>query len=694
MLKNHLKKLPYLMLITILILSQSTSAMAATQTISGDPIDLEVEDSGLIIPYFDNWVSGYQYYDYGAKNNVLWLNSGAEGYDADVVWSADCGSCTNFTPVSNTQLDPWTIVTVYDAGSTGIRITQTVSYLNGAKYYNISWSVQNTGSTTYTNLMWQHGGDTYFGGIDSANGSYDPGLDMVYITNSGVTGIMGLLGTPSSPIDHYYEGHYSSVQGALSSGSPLPDTVDPAYVDAGYAVEWDRASLAPGETWEISAIEKWTTSGDVQVLTPAGQSGFAGETFNYNFTIQNLQSSGDTFDLSVNSSEGWTVALPGGPTVTIAAGGSEIVQVQITASAVGVDLTTLTATSQADSGVTNDGSVTTTAAAPPADTDNDGILDSVEGTGDRDGDGVQNDLDYDPTGYFYDEATGEIISGGLVSASGPGAITTYETGATGSYRFSTDGTAGTYTLAVTLPPGYEWSDTCLRDDPPAYDPTGNPDPDVLGAGEDGTTGFLTSNTCRSFYLTLDLAAGDPFLINNNLPLKALPLPATGFVPGRVSEIPAQPAEASYQNLGGLWLELPSLGVSTTIMGVPAVDGQWDVSWLGNQAGYLMGTAFPTWDGNTVITGHVWNADNSPGIFLNLKSLQYGDQIRIHAWGEIYTYQVTQNRRVSPNTPGSVLEHKDGDWVTLFTCEGYGEYWGGYGYRRMVQAVLVDISPAQ
>ena len=96
----------------------------------------------------------------------------------------------------------------------------------------------------------------------------------------------------------------------------------------------------------------------------------------------------------------------------------------------------------------------------------------------------------------------------------------------------------------------------------------------------------------------------------------------------------------------------------------------------------------------MITGHVWNADNSPGIFLNLKSLQYGDQFRIHAWGEIYTYQVTQNRRISPNTPGSVLEHKDGDWVTLFTCEGYGEYWGGYGYRRMVQAVLIDISPAQ
>lgn len=42
---------------------------------------------------------------------------------------------------------------------------------------------------------------------------------------------------------------------------------------------------------------------------------------------------------------------------------------------------------------------------------------------------------------------------------------------------------------------------------------------------------------------------------------------------------------------------------------------------------------------------------------------------------------------------SVLEHKEGDWLTLFTCESQGEFWGDYGYRRMVQAVLVDVNPS-
>ena len=37
------------------------------------------------------------------------------------------------------------------------------------------------------------------------------------------------------------------------------------------------------------------------------------------------------------------------------------------------------------------------------DGDGDGVGDACEGTGDRDGDGIPDNQDYDPTGYFYDE---------------------------------------------------------------------------------------------------------------------------------------------------------------------------------------------------------------------------------------------------------------------------------------------------
>jgi hypothetical protein len=155
------------------------------------------------------------------------------------------------------------------------------------------------------------------------------------------------------------------------------------------------------------------------------------------------------------------------------------------------------------------------------DADGDGVPDSLEGTGDRDGDGVPDCEDYDPTGYFYDETTGQIIAGGQIAVTGPGAVVIAHDGSDGFYQFTTDGTAGTYTIGVTLPPGYAWSNTCLRQDPPPFDPTGGENPTVLGNGEDGDTGFLTSNACTDYYLTFDLAAGDPVIFNNNFPIGEL-----------------------------------------------------------------------------------------------------------------------------------------------------------------------------
>ncbi len=324
------------------------------------------------------------------------------------------------------------------------------------------------------------------------------------------------------------------------------------------------------------------------------------------------------------------------------------------------------------------------------DSDSDGMMDNQEQDGDRDGDGVADYQDYDPSGYFYDERNGKIVSGGSVAVTGPGVITIVEDGSSGYYQFLTDGTAGIYTMTVNLPPRYAWSTACLQSDPPAFDPTGQAEPVSLGNGEDGSTGFLTSNACTTFYLTFDLEADDPMIINNNFPLRKLPLPDTGFAPDRVTELPQQPDIRSYLQIGGMVLEIPMIDVETSLVGVPAVNGEWDVSWLGNQAGYLEGSAFPTWVGNTVITGHVWNANNQPGVFVDLKKLSYGDEIRIHAWGNVYIYQVQSSQLLSPYVTDPVMEHKEKDWLTLFTCEDFAEFWGEYAYRRVVQAVLVEV----
>jgi LPXTG-site transpeptidase (sortase) family protein len=165
------------------------------------------------------------------------------------------------------------------------------------------------------------------------------------------------------------------------------------------------------------------------------------------------------------------------------------------------------------------------------------------------------------------------------------------------------------------------------------------------------------------------------------------IPATGFAPGRLTILPAQ--KIAYAN-SDLWLEIPKLGVVMDIVGVPQSHGTWDVTWLGRDAGWLEGSAFPTWQGNTVITGHVWDALNRPGPFVNLHTLLHNDQVILHGWGDEYVYAVRSVGQVHPDETNAIMHHEEHSWVTLVTCHGYDEMTGGYRYRVIVRAILVDV----
>ncbi|MCP4142854.1 MAG: sortase [Chloroflexi bacterium] len=167
------------------------------------------------------------------------------------------------------------------------------------------------------------------------------------------------------------------------------------------------------------------------------------------------------------------------------------------------------------------------------------------------------------------------------------------------------------------------------------------------------------------------------------------LPATGFRHGKVIAFPEQPAAKAYTETA-MTLEIPKLGVNMPIVGVPQTENGWDVTWLGNSAGYLAGSAFPTWAGNTVITGHVWDSFNQPGAFAEIKSLKYGDQVQIQAWGLTYTYEVRESKLVTVKNVDAAFQSETYDWVTLVTCEFYNPFSGDYLFRRAVRAVLVSV----
>jgi LPXTG-site transpeptidase (sortase) family protein len=169
------------------------------------------------------------------------------------------------------------------------------------------------------------------------------------------------------------------------------------------------------------------------------------------------------------------------------------------------------------------------------------------------------------------------------------------------------------------------------------------------------------------------------------------MPATGFAPGHQASLPIQHERLTYTSMGNLWLEIPRLNVSSDIIGVPLVETVWDVTWLGHDVGWLEGTAFPTWEGNTVITGHVWDAANRPGILSNLHKTRWNDKVIIHAWGWKYTYEVrTVDTLVKPEDTRLLTKHEDLDWVTLVTCRGYDEQSESYSWRTVVRAVLVKV----
>lgn len=168
------------------------------------------------------------------------------------------------------------------------------------------------------------------------------------------------------------------------------------------------------------------------------------------------------------------------------------------------------------------------------------------------------------------------------------------------------------------------------------------------------------------------------------------IPVTGFAPDMITEV-EKSSRAAYDDGTSLTIEIPVLKVKSSIVGVESQQGSWDVSWLQDQVGWLHGTAYPTWEGNSLLTGHVVNADGKPGVFFHLKSLGIGEYIFLTSSGYRYTYNVVSNAYVSPND-ASVMKHEEKSILTLITCDTYDEATGTYLRRVAVRAAFVDVRP--
>ena len=179
--------------------------------------------------------------------------------------------------------------------------------------------------------------------------------------------------------------------------------------------------------------------------------------------------------------------------------------------------------------------------------------------------------------------------------------------------------------------------------------------------------------------------------NDHDGLGAQLLPATGFAPNVVTELPTMPEGFAYAQTDIL-LEIPKIQQSLNIAGVPydSKKREWNLTWLNNEAGWLETTAFPTHSGNSALTAHTTLPNGQPGPFAQLGSLSYGDQVIVRLGGQKYIFEVRENKQVKPSEVNSVLKHEEYPWLTLITCKSYNETTGQYTYRTVVRAVLVEV----
>lgn len=161
------------------------------------------------------------------------------------------------------------------------------------------------------------------------------------------------------------------------------------------------------------------------------------------------------------------------------------------------------------------------------------------------------------------------------------------------------------------------------------------------------------------------------------------LPATG-ISGKAGP---KPNSVNYKSTS-FSIELPSVSASADLMIVPKVDGSYPVTWLGDKAGLLEGSAFPGQGGQTWIVGHNHIDNNEYGPFMDLGGLEIGDRIFVmdHADGSRTVYAVYDNFKVADDDLEAVYAAADRypDTMTLITCEDERSG-GGYANRRVVCA---------
>ena len=173
----------------------------------------------------------------------------------DSTASSSIGTYTAFTPVSQTAVtgagsgaNPFKIVTVVDVGTTGLRITQTDTYISGQESYRTDVAVKNNGGAAQSVILYR-AGDCFLQNTDSGFGFTEPASKSVGCAANANNSPAGRIEewVPITGGNNFTEDTYNVVWGQIAAKTPFNDTCAHCsdQVDNGAGISWSF-DVAPG----------------------------------------------------------------------------------------------------------------------------------------------------------------------------------------------------------------------------------------------------------------------------------------------------------------------------------------------------------------------------------------------------------------------------------------------------------------
>jgi hypothetical protein len=227
------------------------------------------------------------------------------------------GIYTPFTPVSQTAVsgsgsgaDPYTVVTVVDAGSTGVRVTETDTYVVGAESYRTDVAVTNTSGAALDAVLYRAGSCQLGGsvmGYGWADGASKSTACATTANNSpALEWARWTPVTAMTAADHFIETGAATLWTTINAQADLPDTCSCASLGFfAAALSWHR-TISPNTTLTVSHTTSFSPAAALTVSVAADAATItAGDGDGYTITVHNP----NIFDATIESI---TDTLPSG----------------------------------------------------------------------------------------------------------------------------------------------------------------------------------------------------------------------------------------------------------------------------------------------------------------------------------------------------------------------------------------------